>query len=66
MIVYIYIYILDSLQKKREREGAILKNSKLIAEQLPKWLSVAKKEYISSEESGDDDYMVVHPLPWRR
>ena len=53
------------MQKKREREGAIFKNSKLTPEQRTKWLSIAKKEYMSSEESGEDDCMVVHPLPWR-
>jgi len=53
------------LQKKREREGAILKNSKLTPEQRTKWLSVTKREYMSSEESGDDDLIVVHPLKWR-
>ena len=42
------------LQKKREREGAILRSS-----QRTKWLSV------TSEESGDDDFIVLHPLPWR-
>ena len=52
------------MQKKRER-GAIFKNSKLTPEQRTKWLSIAKKEYMSSEESREDDCMVVHPLPCR-
>ena len=26
---------------------------------------MVKKEYMSSEESGDEDYITVHPLPWR-
>lgn len=30
-----------------------------------KWLRVAKREYMSSEESGDDDFIIQHPLPWR-
>ena len=53
------------LQKKKEREAAILKNSKLTPDQREKWLSIAKNEYMSSEESGDEDYIVVHPLPWK-
>ena len=53
------------LQKKREKEAAILKISNFTEEQRTKWLTVAKREYISSEESGDDDGIVVHPLPWR-
>ena len=53
------------LQKKREREGAILQNSKLTPDQRGKWLSVTKKEYMSSEESGEEDCITVHPLPWR-
>ena len=24
-----------------------------------------KREYMSSEESGDDDFIVLHQLPWR-
>lgn len=54
-----------SLQKKREREGAVLKNSKLTEEQRKKWLSVMNRDYMSSEESGDDDFIVLHQLPWR-
>ena len=54
-----------SLAEKKEREAAILKNSKLTPDQRTKWLQVAKKEYMSSEESGDDDSITVHPLPWR-
>ena len=42
-----------------------MKNSKFTAEQRTKWLSVTKREYMSSEESGDDDFIVVHRLPWR-
>ena len=53
------------LQKKREREGAIMRNGKFTSEQRSKWLKVTKKEYISSEESADDDFIVLHPLPWR-
>ena len=40
-------------------------NSKLTEEQRTKWLAVVKNELMSSEESGEDDAIVVHPLPWR-
>lgn len=53
------------LQKKKEREAAILKNSKLTPDQRTKWLTVTKKEYMSSEESGEDDTITVHPIPWQ-
>ena len=42
-----------------------MKNSKLTEDQRSKWLSVTKKEFMSSEESGDDDFITIHPLPWR-
>lgn len=41
-------------------------NSKLTKELRQKWLSVMKNEFMSSEESGDDDDSIVtRPLPWR-
>ena len=40
-------------------------NSKLTEEQRTKWLAVVKNELMSSEESDEDDAIVVHPLPWR-
>ena len=40
-------------------------NSKLTEEQRTKWLAIVKSELISSEESDEDDAIVVHPLPWR-
>ena len=46
-------------------EGAILKNARLTEDQRSKWLSVTKKEFMSSEESGDDDFITVHSLPWQ-
>ena len=52
-------------QKRKEREAAILRNSKLTPDQHTKWLAVVKKEYMSSEESGDEDSITVHPIPWR-
>ena len=42
-----------------------MRSSKLTPEQRTKWLSVTKRDYMSSEESGDDDFIVLHPLPWR-
>ena len=52
-------------QKRKEREAALMKNSKLSDEQRKKWLAVVKNEYMSSEESGEEDTIVVHRLPWR-
>ena len=43
------------MQKRREREGALLKNVKLTHEQRAKWLTVTKKNICSSEESGTED-----------
>ena len=40
-------------------------NNKLTEEQRTKWLAVVKNELISSEESDEDDTIIVHPLPWR-
>lgn len=59
------IYPYSILQKKKERESAILKSQKLTEEQKKKWLSVTSQVMISSEESGEDDSIIVHPLPWR-
>ena len=53
------------LQKKKERESAVMKNSKLSEESRQKLLSVMTNDFMSSEESGDDDTIVVHPLTWR-
>lgn len=53
------------LQKRKETEAAILKKAILTPDQREKWLSIAKNEYMLPEESGDEDYIVVHPLPWR-
>lgn len=52
------------MQKRKEREAAILKNTKMTEEQRKKWLTVITNEYMSSEESGEDDSIIVHPLPW--
>ena len=71
IVTCVRIYICDCteggvfllLQKKRER-GAVLKNSSFTEEQRKKWLGVMKRDYMSSEESGDDDFIVLHSLPW--
>lgn len=42
-----------------------MKNSKLTEEARQKWLKVVSNEMMSSEESGTEDTIVVHPLPWR-
>ena len=54
-----------TVQKRKEREAAILKNSKLTEDQRKKWLTVITNDYMSSEESGEDNSIIVHPLPWR-
>ena len=49
-----------------ENKTALVKNSKLTEQQHTKWLTVVKNEFMSSEESDEnDDTIVVHPLPWR-
>ena len=42
-----------------------MKNSKLSEESHQKLLSIMTNDFMSSEESGDDDTIVVHPLTWR-
>lgn len=42
-----------------------MKNSKLTEQARQKWLKVVTNEMMSSEESGDEDTMIMHPLPWR-
>ena len=42
-----------------------MKNPKLPEEARQKWLKVMVNEMMSSEESGDDDKVLVHPIPWR-
>lgn len=53
-----------TIQKRKERDAAILKNSKLTEDQKKKWLLVITNDYMSSEESGEDDSIIIHPLPW--
>ena len=44
-----------------------MKSRKLTEDQKQKWLKVVTNEYMSSEESDEDntDRVIVHPLPWR-
>ena len=42
-----------------------MKNQKLTDEARQKWLKLMINEVMSSEESGDEDIMILHPLPWR-
>ena len=42
-----------------------MKNDKLTEESRQKWLKIMINEMMSSEDSGDDDAMIVHPIPWR-
>ena len=42
-----------------------MKNKRLNDDQKVKWLGVLKNEYMSSEESGPDDTIIMHPLRWR-
>lgn len=53
------------LQKRKERESVMQKNSKLSAESKTRWMKVMRNDVMSSEESGDDGTNVVKPLPWR-
>ena len=62
MCLCAYLY---SIQKRKERESAIQKNGKLTEQQKIKWLKVMDNVYMSSEGSGEDDNIIVHPLPWR-
>ena len=52
------------LQKRKEREAAVLKNTKFTEDHRKKWLGVISNDFMSSEDS-DDEAIVVHPLPWR-
>ena len=40
-------------------------NNKLTEEQRTKWLATVKNELKSSEESDEEDAIVMHPLPWQ-
>ena len=42
-----------------------MKNTRLTEQARDKWLKVMVNEMMSSEESGDEDKVVVHPLQWR-
>ena len=42
-----------------------MRNKRLTEEQKDKWLSVITTDLMSSEESGPDDEIYVHTLPWR-
>ena len=53
------------MQKRKERETVILKNCKMTEDQKKKWLGVMTNDYMSSEESGEDDSIVIHPSLWR-
>ena len=37
----------------------------MVEESKQKWLAVMVNDLMSSEESGEDDTVTVHPLPWR-
>ena len=60
-----YMFFKGYSSERNERESAIKKNGKLTEEQRVKWLKVVSNEYMSSEESGEDDTLLVHPIPWR-
>lgn len=53
------------LQKKKERESAVMKNRRLTEEQREKWLKVMTNDFMSSEESGEEDSINIRRLPWR-
>ena len=53
-------------QKRKERESAIQKNTKVSEDSKKKWMLVMKNDFMSSDDSGsDDDTYVVRPIPWR-
>lgn len=53
------------VRKRKDRESAIRKSTKLSQEQKDKWLKiVCNNEFMSSEESEEDD-IVIHSVPWR-
>lgn len=43
------------MQKRKERESAIFKSTKLTKEQKQKWMKVMSNEYMLSEESDNDN-----------
>ena len=51
------------LQKLQERTAAF-KKCAYKEEDAKKWSKVLISEYMSSEESGDDDTLIVRPLQW--
>ena len=52
------------MQKRKEREAAVMKNHRLTDDQHQQWLTVVTNEFMSSEESKDES-IVVHSIPWR-
>ena len=60
------------LQKLESRKAVLLKTSSLKDAQQDLWKKVVVKEFISSEESGEEDLenggkrqvLLVKPLPW--
>lgn len=53
------------LQKLKERQSTLNKSA-LVPNDKEKWNKVLTKDFISSEESGEeDDVIVVKPLMWR-
>ena len=56
------------LQKYREREAVLAKMKFVDQRERQKWLSIMKKELMSSEESeidGDNEVIKVKTLAWR-
>ena len=60
-----YTYYDLLLQKRKERTSALVRNQRITEEARQKWLKMVTNEMMSSEESGDDDTIIVHSLPWR-
>ena len=42
-----------------------MKNKRMTDDQREKWLKIMCNDIMSSEESGNEDEMIIHPLPWR-
>ena len=60
------MYAFLPTEEKRERSCYNEKQqAKINDEQRTKWLAIITNELMSSEESDEDDAIVVHPLLWR-
>ena len=65
-VIIIMLYVCTVfLQKRKEQESVVLKSKKLSDDAKKKWMKVMSNDCMSSEESGDEGTVIVHPLTWR-